>query len=183
MNLITPILASGAEIVIWIILAIGWVVVQAVIKNSRKGGASPGRTDGSPASELDDFLQQLSGRAAQEEEPKTPEPASRALQPTAAPSAYELQALKSKLAASVAAGAAAKHRKEKKPKKSPTSAPQLHREGMDSGAGKKKKPQLRKWIAAMNGPEDWRRAMVLREVMGPPKAMREIEASTPGMGG
>ncbi len=179
MNMIKPILASGAEPIVWIILAIGWVVVQALIKNSRKGKPGPGPADGSPATGLDDFLQQLSGRASQEAEPEPSE----AQRPTPPMSADQVNALKVRLAASAIAGSDAKAQKDKKPKKVQTPAPQLHREGMDYDASKRKKAQRRKWIAAMNRPEDWRRAMVLREVMGPPKAMRETEASTPGMGG
>ncbi len=181
MNLIKPILASGAEAIIWIILAIGWVVVQAFIKNSRKGRSGP--ADGSPATGLDEFLQQLSGRAAQEAESEPYEPPLQAPRPAPPPSAAQVQALKVRLAASAAASSAVKSQKERNPKKIQTPAPQLHREEMDYDASRRKKAQRRKWIAAMNSPEDWRRAMVLREVMGPPKAMQETEASIPGMGG
>lgn len=181
MTIFTPILANGAEVIIWIALAIGWVIVQAMIKNSRKDGGAPSESsDGSPQAELDEFLQQIAGRA---EESKVTEPSRSAPHKTqSAPVSHAkaANAHKARLATAIAEKSTLnKTTKAKKPIATPAIEPSY----FDSAASANKSTQGRKWLHGMKGTADWRRAIVLREVLGSPKSLQEIEASTPGMGG
>lgn len=201
-----PVMAGGPEVIIWIVLAIGWVIIQAVVKNARKAGNASSRTDRSPQADLDNFLADLAGRV---KEPSEPEPA-----PASAPPRLARPSAPAQMKASYAAGARthvvvprpqqrsdvpfegppvqtrapsvqAQPRKAAPLVREPEPASMYVKEMIlpavshDTG---RKSARASALLESLTSPDDWRHAIVYREIMGPPKALRGVEMTTPGRG-
>ncbi|MFC1461519.1 hypothetical protein ACFLQR_03250 [Verrucomicrobiota bacterium] len=209
-----PVMAGVSEVVIWIALAVGWVVIQAIVKGRRASSDGSSQSDRSspPATDLDKFLADITGQSSEPEMPPETDAVPPALEtqipvtafaapPPPQPEQYVSRTpppapvpppVTSFAEGNPAEGKVPSLRVRPGKREVVEPAPALTRakarvKGLmfsttSMGTGRKKAgtSRLRKSLTA---PGDWRHAIVYREIMGPPKALRELaELTTLGRG-
>lgn len=180
--------ANIPEALIWIVLLVGWVIIQAILKSSSKTEKKPPGPDEPAEDELDDFLRQLTSRAGavaeQRAQAKSPPEPARAKKDSARIRQGKMPADSTPRPPALARPATGQSRPADTPPP-PFRAPAKKMPKSGGPVGYGRPPSRTAWLnvlKSIKGPEDWRRAVVYREIMGPPKALRSLEMASPGRG-
>lgn len=178
--IVAPVIAVSLDAVIWILVLIGWVALQAMLKNTRRRNGGNAQPERSPLSDLDDLLEQAMKPASESSETEKPTPSADTELDTPPVQPVRLP----KPAPCSVASQARKPRKQD-PIVALHAQPvpeQATRAPAEPAAEPGTAAVAASFLKSLNNPRAWRQAIVLHEVMGPPKSLRgPAESSLPGI--
>ena len=181
--------AIKPEILLWIALGIGWVIIQVLSKaaKSKASQNKPLQRDKSPKTDIDDFLSELSNLGQEQDEPAPLPPVVEVLpseEPIRQAAAEAQEPPSAHVSIPTVAHEQAKFETAVVPesyvRKKP--AQTLLFPTTSSFASAMRRTAQSALIASLKTPVSRRQAIVYRDIMGAPKALRSEELFTVGRG-